>query len=632
MIRLTCYEPPGLVLELGPEDLTRHLLALGSTGSGKTTGLMNPVLRQLIQWRAGKPTERIGLLVLDPKEDETDQKIAAYAADAGRAGDVTVLSAQGNSFYDLFGGFRRLEQVDEFTRRLLSGSRDMGDQNAYWTESRHGIINSCLTVLLASSKPITFDSVTEFVRAWVYDHDSAAVRYGLSFVERLLGCANLKPTTRRRLQLALAEASNWKALDGRTRELHKSALNNALRPLLSPAARDLFDPSRGSRFNPADVLHGRILVASINAVCHPQLAAVLFKALKREFFEAVLSRVAVRPESERLCGLILDELPLSAMPGDVDSLALIRSKGGFVVACSQGINALDEGLGWRRRKALLTNFNSVFFFGSREDETDELAMLTLGTHEQKKEADTSEGTSPIQAMELPRSWRMVPVCPAGSLSKLGQHQAYVKLANGAAPNGPVWIAPLFFDYIAPKIRAQPDDLTEAAAALLREEEAQAPPSVSSGSGVSFFLLRMHREGNPLILTPSIVASAGLLCAPKVSRNEVLRLIPTKIVGLELLPTCWLMGLHRWLLKYPALVTIIEGVSISSGVLWPRLHPATLIWGDGAFSIPQSLNLFIYPSLWRPLRRRHWAHLRSERPDLRQELESQPQMSADDANG
>ena len=632
MIRLACYEPPGLVLELGPEDLTRHLLALGSTGSGKTTGLMNPVLRQVIQWRAHDPANKIGLLVLDPKQDETEQKVAAYAAEAGRSADVAVLSNSGDCYFDLLGGFRRLHHVDEFTRRLLSGTRDMGNQNAYWTESRYGIINACLTVLLASSSGITFDSAIAFLREWICNQNSTKVRQALAFAEKLLAQATLKPTTRRRLELALAEAANWKSLDGRTRELHKSALNNALRPLLSPAARDLFDATRRRRFDPAEVLRGRILVASVNAICHPQLAAVLFKTLKREFFEAVLSRVAARPEGDRLCGLMLDELPLSAMPEDIDALGLIRSKGGFVVACSQGLNALDEVLGWRRRKALMTNFNSVVFFNSREDETDEFAMLALGSHEQATQRDTPEGTAgPIQTAELPPSWRQVPVCPPGSLSRLGQHEAYVKLANGSGRIGPVWIAPLFFHYVPSKVLVEPDDLTEAAAAL-REGEAKEQSSVSCGSGVSFFLLRMHREGNPLILTPSIVASAGQLCTPKVPRNQILRLIPGKIVGLELLPTCWLLGVYRWLLEYQELATTIDGVSISSGVLWPQLHPATAMWGDGGFSIPQSLNLFIYPSLWRPLRRRHWAQLRSERPDLREELETQPQICSNDLNG
>jgi hypothetical protein len=66
------------------------------------------------------------------------------------------------------------------------------------------------------------------------------------------------------------------------------------------------------------------------------------------------------------------------------------------------------------------------------------------------------------------------------------------------------------------------------------------------------------------------------------------------------------------------------VEIRSGVLWPRLDDAATVWGDGALTIPESLNLFIVPSLWRPLSRVLLARLTTERPDLREELESLPQ--------
>jgi hypothetical protein len=118
---------------------------------------------------------------------------------------------------------------------------------------------------------------------------------------------------------------------------------NALRPLLSPAARGYFDPSAGSRFLPGDVLAGRIMVASINAVLHPQLASLLFRNLKRDFYSAVQSRAGAGPE-DRLCLLIVDEFPLAASSQDVEALATIRSKGAGVVAAAVGSFDPD----WRR--------------------------------------------------------------------------------------------------------------------------------------------------------------------------------------------------------------------------------------------------------------------------------------------
>jgi hypothetical protein len=622
MIRLLCYEPSGQVLLLSEDDLTRHVLGLGATGCGKTTGLVNPLLQQLIKWRAGEATIKAGLLVLDPKEDDTQNKVRAYARDVGRLDDVVVLSNTGNSYYGYFADFKKLDQADEFTRRVLHGTQEMGNQNAYWTESRYGLVNSALTVLLARGEPLTFNRVAEFLGTWFYTRDAPEVKESLAFVERLLTSENLKPATRRRLQLAVVEAQNWKALDSRTRELHKSTLNNALRSLLSPTARDLFDESRIQRFNPADVLSGKILVASINAVSHPHLASLLFKALKRDYYEAVLSRVQVNPEQDRLCGLILDELPLSVMPEDVAALALLRSKGGFVVACAQGINGLDEALGARQRAALLANFNSILYFASREDQTDGHAMLTLGVHDNIEEAAGSKDVGNLKVVEGMEAGQVRLVFPPGSLARLPQHHAYAKLANGTVTKAPVWLEPKFHEFVPSPVRVETDDLAEAVAALKSEDE----DAATLNAGVPLLLLNMHRRHHPLHLTPNVVAAAWQLCKPRIPRNRLLARMNERINGLEGLPSCWLLGLTHWARKNAASAQTIIRVSVRSGVLWPDLDRSSHLWGNAALAVPEAINMFIYPALWRPLLPRHLAQLWVERPDLRPELQSLPQVA------
>jgi len=179
MIKLNCYEPGHRAqhspyIRLTSDDVARHVLAIGATGSGKTTSFINPALQQLIAYGAGGG-DAVGMLVLDPKADDTSQKIASYAKAAGRQDDVVVLSAtaDGDSFYDYFAGLQRLEQVDEFARRALFGSRDMGEANAYWSEYRFGLLSSALTLLLSAGEPITFDRAVGFLSAWFYSRDSA---------------------------------------------------------------------------------------------------------------------------------------------------------------------------------------------------------------------------------------------------------------------------------------------------------------------------------------------------------------------------------------------------------------------------------------------------------------------------
>lgn len=618
MISLRCYEPAGRVLTFSPDDLTRHIIAFGATGSGKTTALINPMLQQLVGWRAGDPVGRLGLLVLDPKGDESAEKVRAYARESGRESDLTVLSVGGDAFYDLLGGLEHLEQVEIFARRLLCGTRDLGRDNAYWTESRDGLVQTALVILLANGLPITFEDAISLMQDWWFAPDPTRLRPKLDFVRQLLLGETLRPLSRRRLELALTEVKNWAALDGRTKELHRSTLQNALRPLLGSAAHTLF-ARKATEFRPQSVLDGKILVVSLDAITHPDLARLVFRIVRQDFYAAVQSRSAFQPDRQRLCGLIADELALSAMPEDVQALSVIRAKGGFVLAATQSLNGLDEVLGWRGREALLVNFNSTFFFAGKERALDEHALFTLGTRERPELEPNAQGGFIITSNG--ESNTREPICPPGTLARLPQHHAFAKLADGACTEVPVWLEARFFDAGDRSVSQPPDDLAEAVA-VARNLSASDPPAKE---GLPFFVLHMQRRRHPLLITANILAGIWPLCFPRVSRNELLSFSDRQIPGRETLPTCWLVGLHRWLLANPLLAPAVIEVSIKSGVLWPKLDRAFTLWGDGEVGIPESINLFIYPSLWRSPSRRHRAQLLTERPDLAEEFELLAEM-------
>ena len=615
MINLRCYEPAGTILEFSADDLTRHIIAFGATGSGKTTALINPMLQQLVRWRADEPCSRPGLLVLDPKGDDSAEKVRAYARAAGRERDLTVLRIGGDTFYNLLGGLERLEQVEAYARRLLSGTRDLGRENAYWTESRDGLVQTALVILLANGHPITFEDAVSFMQAWWFSPDSKRLRPKITFVNKLLANGTLQPLSRRRLELALTEMKNWAALDARHKEIHRSTLHNALRPLLSSAAHSLFAP-KSIEFTPQRILEGKILVVSLDAISHPELARLVFRIVRRDFYAAVQSRKAFQPDQHRLCGLVADELALSAMPEDVQALSVIRAKGGFVAAATQSLSGLDEVLGLRGREALLVNFNSTFFFAARERALDEHAFFALGTREAQNLQRTLVDLGDVITNSVNESVVQQAVCPPGALARLQQHQAFVKLADGTCTASPVWLEPSFFDTVEHPIPQEPDDLGQA----IQKVRELPDTDDAHTEGISFFLLQMHKNRHSLLNTPAVLAALWPFCIPRVSRNELLLRFKSRIPGLESLPSCWLAGLLHWILANPSFAPAITGVAIKSGVLWPKLDRAFTVWGDGGVGIPESINLFIYPSLWRSPSRRHRARLLTERPDLAEELQ------------
>jgi hypothetical protein len=617
MIRLRCYEPAGHVFQFGADDLTRHVIAFGATGSGKTTALINPVLQQVLTWRADAPASRPGILVLDPKGDDSAEKVRAYARAAGREADLAVLSIGGDTFYNLLGGLGRLEQVEFYARRLLCGTRDIGKDNAYWTESRDGLVQTALVILLANGHPIPFEDAISFMQAWWFSSSASQAQPKLDFVTGLLSDELLRPRSRRRLELAITEIRNWAALDGRTREIHRSSLHNALRPLLSSAASCLFTP-KSIEFRPSSVLDGKIVVVSLDAISHPELARLVFRIVRKDFYAAIQSRKAFHADKHRLCGLVADELALSVTPEDAQALSVLRAKGGFVVAATQSLTGLDDVLGMRGREALLANFNSTFFFAGRDRAMDEHAFFTLGARERRDRESTAAGEGGIAVSEGCGFITQEAICPPGTLARLQQHQAFVKLADGTCTKLPVWLEPSFFDSEQVTHLQEPDDLSLAVARARERAVAD-----GLGTGMSAFLLNMHKRQHTLQATPAIVGAIWPLCLPRVSRNELLARFERRIPGLESLPSCWLAGLHRWLLvNHPFAPAVLE-IAVKWGVLWPTLDRAFTLWGDAEVGIPESMNLFVYPSLWRTPSIRHRATLAAERPDLADDLKSLP---------
>lgn len=620
IIRLSCYEPAGRVLELSSDDLTRHVIGFGATGSGKTTALINPILRQLLAWRVHDTDQRLGLLVLDPKGDDSAHKVRAFAKEVGRESDVVQLSAEGDAWFDPLGGFERLDQVEFYAKRLLAGTRDLGQDNVYWTESRYGLVQTALVLMLANGRPVEVSDAIAFMQAWWFSAESSVLEPKLEWVRRLLVEGGLGPRSRRRLELALSEVNHWASLDARTKELHRSTLYNALRPLVSAAAQDFFG-RKAIELQPRSVLQGKVLVVSLDAISAPDLARLIFRIVRQDFYAAIQSRRPVRPGRDRLCGLISDELGLSVMPEDVEALSVIRAKGGFVVAAAQSLNGLDSVLGWRGREALMANFNTTFFFSARESALDEYAMITLGTKERKEDRRGNEEPGDLLLGPVPKNSELEPICPPGTLARLKQHQAFARLADGHCTKVPVWLQPCFFEM--PSVAPAPiiDDLSVAVARLGGRKE----PALSRDASVPAFLLHMHSRLHRLKITPAILAAAWQVCVPRTSKNRLLDSFERRIPGLDALPSCWLAGLLHWITKNPALAEGITRVEVKSGVLWPILDSPVAMWGDGAKTIPESLNLFIYPSLWRPISVRHQKMILAERPDLTDEFAPTPGM-------
>lgn len=615
MIKLLAYEPPGQVLSIDSQILSRHIIGFGGTGCGKTSSMVMPILDQLLRVHKDDARRRPGILVLDPKGDAA-HRVRTCAVEAGRLDDVIVLGPDGEAKYNLLGGFHRIDQLDHYTRRFLSGTNPLGPQNSYFTEARDGYVSSALALLLACGAPIDFGRSIDFMRSWWFGKDQETVERVLKFVKRVVASSKLTEDTGRRLKVALHDLDTWQTMDGRLRDSHRTSLLNALRPLLTPLAQR-FLSGPGIPFLVRKILDGKILVLSVNAPAEPELAQLLTRLVAADFFEAVQTRINFDIECDRICVLCADEIQLAIENSWIEQLATIRSRGGAVIAATQSYGALADILGRRRCEALMCNFGSHFFFHTTEKDTQELASSVMGDREPPQRKNEWGGKVTFEEIFIRPG---APIVGPGALARLQQHHAYVHLADGTRTDQPLWLVPSFFPIPSEPIAdPEEDDLARAVRVLRDSSYIQNKERTEAFADL---LRGMLKRGRRLYLTPLIVDALCSLCVPGIAAEELVDSIDGlgAVRGVELLPAPWLAGFAGMCRRNKALLSAITAVSTMQGALLLHFASGISVRERSSFLLHERINLSLYPSVWRPAHRHHLIRLFAHRPELKGEFE------------
>ena len=585
---LRCFRPSGTI-QISKENALTHVGIIGATGSGKTSSVVNPILQQFIGYRSTDVANKLGLVVIDPKGDVV-HKIRRFADEARRSEDLIILGE--GSYLPIFKDLTRLDAVPRTAARLFAASSmGMGPYNTYWEESRRGFLESALCLLLCNGSPIRYAEAVAFFNAcWLSSKREPIVDVQLEKARSLINSGRLTESTRNRLLLAVEDVEMWFRLDHRTRENHRSSILAGLRPFWDTAAQQIFK-EEGGTFTCAEALTGKILVASINAQVSPDLASLVFRLAKRDFFYNVHSRVSANLNRDRLVFLIIDDYASAfPEPAFVDDLATCRSRGAGVVLATQSLSAVDERIGRDMREALLANIGSMFYLANRDRATDLDALLRLG-YQSGPPQPFDRDVKRIEVMDHPQGAH---VCELGALGRLAPHQAYISLNSGNPQRQPVLLEPLFTEIPpAHSPEPQPDDL---ALEVSRLRAAAGGRRQKSPAALKKLVCEIMRErGHPRLLTTAIVEGLWKLCETKQSQTQLLENLGkhARIENIGALPNCWLAGLGALTKRHGDLFIGVTGVQIVGGLLcFESGNPGR--FGD----LHAAVHMWIYPSLFR----------------------------------
>lgn len=460
---------PGQTMKLDGESLFQHALVFGGTGEGKTTAILKPLLRQVLQDR------KFGAFIADAK-GVFWQDAGKVAKDVGRIDDV-VLIGTGK-------GQKGLNPIASLTptqvaATLRSVLRQMGGEASdnFWPDMAANVIRHTLTIGRAYAETeagqtmLKSEGVNPYSLWWAYraiilsdsgehfgplskaikylrgklDQDreaseAAQARGDIEQAERINRAATALYTPEYYASLEYLENA-WGTMAPET----KSGIIASVTQLLdgfsgAPELRERFACGRTEGMaDLRDALDGKIILNALSSIedgLPARLTSILIKtALYREarVREAQWKREGKSPQSKP-CIVMMDEVqelatvdPASGL-SDASFWNVARSTGLAGIFATQTIAALVQAMGKDAADNFIQQARSKVFLRTEEKETVEYACWCAGEYERNRVYEDGHRES-IEFRGLIDGWDpLAPVDEAEEIST-GPH-AFFQAAAG----------------------------------------------------------------------------------------------------------------------------------------------------------------------------------------------------------
>jgi hypothetical protein len=342
---------PEKIVGLTARDLSTHLLAVGRTGTGKTSAILRPIVQQ---WQSG------GLVVLDGKgELPTEFKDEP---------NYTLITPGTGLNLALIEGLKTEDVVDILVNIAGSSSGSQQDgkkSDPFWQASGETLLrNACFLLELASDKekfPWTIAAISEIIMSKGY---RTALIDSFDTDENLWDRADsfLVPTASNYFM------NEFEKMPENTRGSVVSTVSAWLSPLLGHRELSPWAKSAKGDIDPASVLTGARIGVNCPAYKYGSGGLAVTAFVKARIYRAARQRGSEwsKVPGQTSCLLVVDEMQEVLGKTDNDMLPVARSLGLSVVAATQSYDEIESRIGIYQAAALTGNFRSSIVFASTE--------------------------------------------------------------------------------------------------------------------------------------------------------------------------------------------------------------------------------------------------------------------------
>lgn len=365
------------------KSLYQNMLITGTTGSGKTSSAMYPFCKQLIEYEALNPNQKLGMLILDVKGNFCEQTLK-FAKSAFREDDIILIKLGGKFTYNPLDkpNLKASVLADRLKTILLLFSPNNSD--SYWIDKAAQVLTECIKLCrLYQNGYVSFIEIHKLIFSPNYFEEKIQVLRK--------DFQNAKFNEEQCFELLSALdffGTEFKDLDQRVLSIIKSEISRITSIFVSDyTVRKTFCPSQTevtfSGFRSV-LEQGKIVVLSMNLAEYQNLAKFMAAYLKLDFQGEVLSSLSSK-NNIRPTVFLCDEFHEFVTNTDATFFAQSREAKCINIVATQSYSSLVNTLKDATCVRVLTqNLINKLWFRTDDSFTIEEIQKQLGKEEKEK--------------------------------------------------------------------------------------------------------------------------------------------------------------------------------------------------------------------------------------------------------
>ncbi len=370
------------LVSVSESGLYQNFLITGTIGSGKTSSAMYPFTRQLMEYNANNPENKIGMLILDVKGNYFSQ-VKSFANQFGLLSDLIVIGLSNGVYYNPLDkpNLKPIVLANRLKTILTLFSEN--NSESYWLDKAEQILAECIKICrLYNNNYVTFSELHKLITIPNYFSEKIKILREL-FISSSL---NKKEIYELNSSLDFFQKEFYN-LDSRTKGILISEITRITNTFISDY--DVYstfcsDKSKLSFDGFSDVINkGKIVVLNLNVAEYSLLSKIIATYLKLDFQSEILSFLS--KGSLKRTAFICDEYDKYCTNTDSDFFSVSREAKCINIVSTQSYSSLKNALKDDSCvKVIVQNLINKIWFRTDDIFTIEEAQKQLGKEDKEK--------------------------------------------------------------------------------------------------------------------------------------------------------------------------------------------------------------------------------------------------------